>query len=207
MKRITVRSWRGAADGIAVAIEQPVTVGRERPSPTDLLAMEPPGCGRPSLQGATNVKKMQRNDGFTLIELLIVVAIIAIIAAIAVPNYMSVRVSGYETSAIGSVRIISSAQVAFAASCGGGGSAADLATGTKAGYVLTISNAGSAQVMAQGATCNSANNSYAAFFASAAPVTPGTTGVRYFATDQTGLIKQSKSSITPANFDAADFLQ
>ena len=162
---------------------------------------------------------MRKEKGFSLIELLIVVAIILIIAAIAVPNLLRSRMAANESSAASSLRTLGTANVTYSSTWNQGfagllahlgppaappatSAAADLldsvlsginpatATPSKSGYKFAY---GAPLAMPAPATPN------ATFFMDGTPVTPGSSGQSTFCVDQTNVVRKDPAGGAPGS--------
>ncbi len=174
----------------------------------------------PVLEAAWTLRSMGRSEagpgvdgGLSLIELMLVVGLICILSAIAMSSLLRARMSANEASAISSLRAISSAQSAFAASCGSGFYAPTLMRlGTppsptssafigpdlntdpseKSTYTLTLT--GGSPATGAPPSCNgaAAGTVVETYFASAVPAN---LGFRFFGTNQGGIIYQDRVAL------------
>ena len=152
---------------------------------------------------------LNKNKGFSLIELLIVVAIILIIAAIAIPNLLRSKMAANEASSVGSLRTLNTACITYATTYGqypaalsnlGPGSPATstasdlidsvLSSGTKSGYNFAYKTPGTS-----GGTAGTT------YDITAIPINVGTTGQRAFFTDQSGVIRANTTGASPTQSD------
>jgi len=158
------------------------------------------------------MRKQQK--GFSLIELLIVVAIILIIAAIAIPNLIRSRMSANEASAVGSIRTINTAEIAYsttypsvgftALNALGGTAPCTSATSAGACLIDDVLSSGTTSVKSgyDFTVAGFSGNPTVVYATNAGPQAPGQTGQRYFYSDQSGVIRYNTTAAATAS-DAA----
>jgi type IV pilus assembly protein PilA len=136
-----------------------------------------------------------KQKGFSLIELLIVVAIILIIAAIAIPNLLRAKIAANQASAVGSLRTLNTACIAYSTSYGqfpsaltnlGPIASGGTASSTSADLIDSVLSGGSKSGYTFVFGAGASNQSYTI---TATPITAATTGQSMYFTDQSGVIR------------------
>jgi len=156
-------------------------------------------------RNVVEVGNPRRSRGFSLIELLVVVAVILIIAAIAIPNFLRAKMAANESATVSSIHAINTAEIAYSSSCPSIGFSASLtelnvsvlcvsgtnqidntlAAGTKSGYVYTYTPGATSPTLTYGLNVD--------------PLTRGVTGQRSFFSSEVSVTHYNQSAAATVN--------
>ncbi len=157
---------------------------------------------------------MKRSSkGFSLIELLIVVAIILIIAAIAIPNLLRLRIAANQASAVGSLRTLNTSQITYSSTYNIGYTSNLSYLGPSTAATPNSTAAGLVDSVLAGAGNNSSKSGYNFVYAPTTDTSTGkvvhyeinanpqstSTGTNYYYTDETGVIRQNTTQTASAS--------
>jgi type IV pilus assembly protein PilA len=147
--------------------------------------------------------------GFSLIELLIVVAVILIIAAIAIPNFLRSKMRANEASAVSSLRSITTAEVVYSTTYNNGYSPSLTSLGgtgavinqTNAGLIDSVLSSGSKSgyTFTYAATSSDSTGNILTYACNADPTLVGTTGDDHYYVDQTSIIRINQTAVAGIN--------